>query len=58
MISKDFKEIPRSETTISQKLADIQKRCSELMQESTELDALSLEDAGNDHEWNNPYGRG
>ncbi|NNC77133.1 MAG: hypothetical protein HKN77_04165 [Woeseiaceae bacterium] len=58
MNNKDFKEIPRSETTISQKLADIQKRCSELMQENAELDALSLEDMGVDHDWNNPYSRG
>lgn len=58
MNPKDFKEIPLSETTISQKLADIQKRCSELMQEEAELDGLSLEDASTERDWNNPYNRG
>lgn len=58
MKPKDFKDIPLSESTISQKLADIQKRCSELMEESVDLGDLSLEDASIERDSNNPYRRG
>lgn len=53
-----FKDIPLSESTVSRKLADIQKRCSELMQESADAGDLSLEDASGEHDSNNPYRRG
>lgn len=56
--TKDFRDRPLSDTTISQKLADIQKRCSELMQESADLGDLSLEDGGAEYDSNNPYRRG
>ena len=58
-MDKDFKHIPLSESNVSLKLADIQKRCSELLTDPDQLVELSLEeepapapDSGN------PYDRG
>ncbi len=58
-MDKDFKDIPLSESNVSLKLADIQKRCSELMTDPDQMVELSLEeepapvlDSGN------PYDRG
>lgn len=58
-MDKDFKEIPLSESNVSLKLADIQRRCSELLSEPDALADLTLEEeaiVGPDN--NNPYNRG
>ena len=55
---KDFNDIPLSESNVSLKLADIQRRCSELLQESGDELELSLEEPVIKPEGNNPYNRG
>ena len=58
-MQKDFNDIPLSESNVSLKLADIQKRCHQLMQESGDELELSLEEpilAKDDG--SNPYNRG
>lgn len=50
--------IPLSESNVSLKLADIQKRCSQLLTEPDELDGLSLEDPVSVEDQGNPYNRG
>ena len=42
-MDNDFKDVPLSESNVSLKLAEIQKRCSDLLQEPAALDALTLE---------------
>ncbi|MGB5628137.1 MAG: hypothetical protein WBM45_15025 [Woeseiaceae bacterium] len=58
-MQKDFNNIPLSESNVSLKLADIQKRCHQLMQESGDELELALEEpilATDDG--SNPYNRG
>lgn len=57
-MQKDFNDIPLSESNVSLKLADIQKRCSELMEASGEELELALEEPVIQEETNNPYNRG
>jgi hypothetical protein len=57
-MKQDFKNIPLAESNVSLKLADIQKRCSELIQDSDEFGGLSLEDPVAEADNNNPYNRG
>lgn len=54
----DFDEVPLSESNISLKLADIQKRCSQLLSDPNEMEGLTLEDAPSDPDSGNPYDRG
>ena len=54
---KDFKDVPLSESNVSLKLADIQKRCSELLREPDSLE-LTLEDPPPVLDSGNPYNRG
>ncbi len=49
---------PLSESNVSLKLADIQRRCAELLEDTNELAGLSLEDAPIQRDNNNPYNRG
>ncbi len=56
-MEKDFKHIPLSESNVSLKLADIQRRCSELMADDALTD-LSLEEPAVEPDNNNPYNRG
>lgn len=56
MKAKDANEIPLSESTVSLKLALIQRRCAELLDDD-ELE-LSLEEAIADTDDSNPYCRG
>lgn len=51
-------DVPLSESSVSLKLADIQKRCSRLLEEPEELDGLSLEDPAFVTDESNPYNRG
>ena len=45
-MSKEFNDIPLSESNVSLKLEEIRRRCSELLDEPDLLDGLSLEDSG------------
>ncbi len=49
---------PLSESNVSLKLADIQRRCAELLEDSNELTELSLEDPVVERDNSNPYNRG
>ncbi len=54
----EFRDEPLSETTISLRLAEIQKRCSDLLSEPDALEGLTLEGEGaapNDCGGFNPY---
>jgi len=55
---KDFNDIPLSESNVSLRLADIQRRCSELLHESGDELELSLEEPLASPEGSNPYNRG
>lgn len=57
-MQKDFKKIPLSESNVSLRLADIQRRCSELLLESGDELELSLEEPIIQTESGNPYNRG
>ena len=57
-MQKDFNDIPLSESNVSLKLADIQRRCSELLQESDDALGLSLEEPVSRPDSGNPYDRG
>lgn len=57
-MGKDLNDIPLSESNVSLKLADIQRRCSELLQESGDELGLSLEDPVSTTDNSNPYNRG
>ena len=55
-----FVDVPLSESSVTLKLSEIQKRCSELMNDSeSEFGDLSLVDHHNaEFDRNNPYSRG
>jgi hypothetical protein len=58
-MDKEFKDIPLSQSNVSLKLADIQKRCSDLIDDPDYLGGLSLEEpvvAEPDN--SDPYSRG
>ncbi len=57
-MQKDFNEIPLADSNVSLKLADIQRRCTELLQESGDSLELSLEDPIVTADDNNPYNHG
>ena len=57
-MQKDFNDIPLSESHVSLKLADIQRRCSELLLESGDELELSLEEPVVKADGANPYDRG
>ena len=63
-MDKDFNDTPLSLSNVSLRLADIQKRCSQLLDESDDFGGLSLEEPvaaapidkkANEH---NPYDQG
>jgi len=54
-MDKDATEIPLSETNVTLKLAEIQKRCSEFLQDSESSLELTLEEPGFPGEAFNPY---
>ena len=56
-MNKDLEDIPPSQSNVSLKLAEIQKRCSELINDPDGLGGLSLEEPGIEHDTNNPYSR-
>lgn len=57
-MDKEYRDIPLSESNVSLKLADIQRRCSEFIAEPGTLTELSLEEPQIEPDNNNPYNRG
>jgi len=57
-MEKDFNDIPLAESNVSLKLADIQRRCSELLQDSGESLGLTLEEPVLRLDDSNPYNSG
>jgi hypothetical protein len=57
-MQKDFNAIPLSESNVSLKLADIQRRCAQLLEESGDELELTLEEPALPQEGSNPYDRG
>ena len=58
LMEKDFNDIPLSQSNVSLKLADIQKRCSELLEDSEDSLGLTLEEPAAFTDDGNPYNRG
>jgi hypothetical protein len=57
-MNKDFNDIPLSESNVSLRLADIQRRCAQLLQDADEALELTLEEPTAPREGNNPYDLG
>lgn len=57
-MDKDFDDVPLSQSNVSLKLAEIQKKCSQLIDDPDYLGGLSLEDPAVEPDNNNPYSRG
>ncbi len=57
-MEKEFDDIPLSQSNVSLKLADIQKRCSELLEDSEDSLGLTLEEPAVKSDDGNPYNRG
>lgn len=57
-MDKEFKDIPLSQSNVSLKLADIQRRCSDLIEDPDNMSGLSLEEPAVLPDNNNPYNRG
>jgi hypothetical protein len=59
-MEKEFDAVPLSQSNVSLRLADIQKRCSQFLDEPGEITGLSLEEPKVEPETNNhnPYDRG
>ena len=57
-LDKDFDSVPLSESNVSIKLAEIQRRCSKMLAEPDSLIELSLEEPAVEPDNNNPYNRG
>ncbi len=50
-------DVPASESSVSLKLEEIQRRCSRLLDKPEGLSELTLEDAAADQGVNDPYNR-
>ena len=57
-MDKEFKDIPLSQSNVSLKLADIQKRCSDLIDDPDYLGDLTLEEPVAEPDNGDPYSRG
>jgi len=57
-MQKDFNDIPLSESNVSLKLADIQRRCAELLEDSENGLGLTLEEPVAIQDGKNPYDLG
>ena len=57
-MQKDFDDIPLSESNVSLKLADIQRRCAQLLEDSGDELELTLEEPALPQDGSNPYDRG
>ena len=54
----EYTDLPISESQVTHRLAEIQRRCSELLEESDDLLELSLEEPISRPDDNNPYDHG
>jgi hypothetical protein len=54
----DINDIPLSESNVSLKLADIQRRCAQLIEDSGDELELTLEEPALPQDGSNPYDRG
>ena len=54
-MQKDINDIPLSESNVSLKLADIQRRCAELLDDSDDTLELTLEEPVIERDGSNPY---
>lgn len=52
---KGVNSVPLSESSVSHKLAEIQKRCSELLQDSANADELTLDEGAPVSDTFDPY---
>ena len=57
-MQKDFNDIPLSESNVSLKLADIQRRCAALLEDSEDSLELTLEEPLPAQDGSNPYDLG
>jgi len=57
-MQKDFDDIPLSESNVSLKLADIQRRCAQLLEDGNNGLELTLEEPLPAHDGSNPYDLG
>ena len=57
-MQKDFNDIPLAESNVSLKLADIQRRCAQLLEETGDELELTLEEPALPQDGSNPYDRG
>jgi len=57
-MEKDFNDIPLAESNVTLRLADIQRRCSELLLDSGDELELTLEEPVITPDSGNPYNRG
>ena len=57
-MQKDFNDIPLSESNVSLKLADIQRRCAQLLEDSGDELELTLEEPALPQDGSNPYDLG
>lgn len=58
IMEKDDTPVPLSESSVSHELAEIQKRCAELLQDSASTDNLTLEEPALVCDAFDPYNRG
>ena len=57
-MEKDFNDIPLADSNVTLRLADIQRRCSELLLDSGDELELTLEEPVITPDSGNPYTRG
>ena len=57
-MNKNIKDVPLSESNVSLKLADIQKRCSPMRRKTDLIEGLVLEESVHKPENDNPYSLG
>ena len=58
IMEKDDTPVPLSESSVSHKLAEIQKRCAELLQDSASSNDLTIEEPALVCDAFDPYNRG
>lgn len=56
-MKNDIDDVPLSQSNVSLKLADIQKRCSQLIEGQDDFGSLSLEEPPTETDDSNPYNR-
>lgn len=55
---EDLDDVPLSQSNVSLRLADIQRRCSQLIDGEDDFGGLSLEEPASAKDDSNPYDRG